>query len=71
MIWMRNAARLDESLCKIARAQQAVSLPPINQPVVCPDGLTYIIESCQQGGRDERCIFRSERNGEMVNHANT
>lgn len=58
-------------LTKVASAQQSAPLPPFNKPVTCSDGLNYIVESCQPWGQEERCIFRSERNGEMVNHANT
>ncbi|MEK6300388.1 MAG: hypothetical protein AABO41_06670 [Acidobacteriota bacterium] len=58
-------------LAKVASAQQAAPLPPFNQPVSCPDGLSYIVESCQPWGPDERCVFRSERNGELVNRAST
>lgn len=56
---------------RIASAQQTAPLPPFNQPVTCSDGLKYIVESCQPWGPEERCVFRSERNGEIVNHANT
>lgn len=56
---------------KIASAQQSAPLPPFNQPVSCPDNLNYIVESCQPWGPEERCIYRSERNGELVNRANT
>jgi hypothetical protein len=59
------------SLPRTTDAQQLAPLPPLNQPFVCPDGLTYIVESCQPWGSEERCIFRSERNGAMENHANT
>lgn len=58
-------------LAKVASAQQPAPLPPFNQPVSCSDGLSYIVESCQPWGPEERCVYRSERNGEMVNHANT
>ena len=57
-------------LAKVASAQQAAPLPPFNQPVSCPDGLNYIVESCVPWGSDERCVFRSERNGQLVERAN-
>src|SRR5689334_20046025 len=59
------------ALAQIARAQQSLPLPPFNQPVICPDGLTYIVEGCQPSGASERCIFRSERNGQVENRAHT
>ena len=57
-------------LTPLAGAQQKAPLPPFNQPVSCADGLNYIVETCVPWGPDERCIFRSERNGQLVERAN-
>jgi hypothetical protein len=58
-------------VAKIASAQQTAPLPPFNQPVSCPDGLICIVESCKPWGPNEMCVWRSERNGELINRVNT